>query len=879
MINKSARDYVIAALLIVSALLIFRKPLGNLDDSLSDAEFRIRGEVKMDSSVVILAVRDSLIDSVGGAPLRWDYYSMLINALDNLRAKAVGICLPLEGSPGGNRYRLTSLVDAVKRSDNVCLGGYFTRIGKTESAARSPGGGYDLVPAAGRFPAGTGFSFPFPSLEKFAAGWGHLNLNSSLVTRKIPMVVVSDGDNKGTAGALIPSVVLELLRLKTGVPRDSVSVEKGEITIRDGARNLSIPITDGAMRINYCGGVNDLNMCSAEDFLHRYENYLNTGKDWPALGTFRGKIVLIGLAANHLGEFGATPFSTKFPVVGIFANAIDTALRRRFLIGPSQWLSLVLAILLGSGSFVFISNPRVSMKKSVPVLASVICGYPLVAFALFKLGYILSFQPFVAVIAASVAGVVYQLNNVRVRSQNIETEKNRVEDLLRKDARQIRLLEEELERINRRLEGIATPAAQHEDDAISDFASRYDDSLPYRREGREKRDVFEGIVFSRNGKMKKVVDMVSKVATSDATILILGESGTGKEVIAGAIHTLSGRRAKEFVAVNCGAIPESLLESELFGHEQGAFTGAGKAKMGLFEAAHQGTIFLDEITETSEFFQTRLLRVLQSGELHRVGGTETIKVDVRVLAASNKRIEDLVAQEKFRKDLYYRLNVIRIVVPPLRDRKADIPALIDHFLKIEGPDEIYVAGSVMEAFLSYSWPGNVRELESTIKRAVILARAEGRNLIRLKDVPTEIAVHLKSKLDIEEQIVMSLRKKGFSRNSIKETAFDLGGIHRSTVGEYLRGVCFKTYCQSNFMMSEAVKWIADTEDQEVLERVRTKLNEYLVNFTREIDFNASLDETKQKISLKYKKLPSRYHMFLHQMVERLYIPTGNGHLE
>jgi len=224
--------------------------------------------------------------------------------------------------------------------------------------------------------------------------------------------------------------------------------------------------------------------------------------------------------------------------------------------------------------------------------------------------------------------------------------------------------------------------------------------------------------------MQKVYQMVEKVAPRDATVLIRGESGTGKELIAQAIHQMSLRASGKFIAVNCAALPETLLESELFGHEKGAFTGAEKAKKGRFELAIGGTIFLDEIGDISQATQVKLLRVLQSKEVTRLGSEETIQVDVRTLAATNRNLEELIKEGIFREDLYYRLNVFPIYLPPLRERREDIPELISHFLKKNDQPEDKIDAATTRALMNYQWHGNIRELENIIERMIILSGDE-----------------------------------------------------------------------------------------------------------------------------------------------------------
>ncbi len=235
---------------------------------------------------------------------------------------------------------------------------------------------------------------------------------------------------------------------------------------------------------------------------------------------------------------------------------------------------------------------------------------------------------------------------------------------------------------------------------------------------------FDNIVGT-SGRMQEVFKVVERAADSRATVLIRGESGTGKELIARALHFNSARANKAFIAVSCAALTETLLESELFGHEKGAFTGAAAQRAGRFEMANQGTLFLDEIAEIPPSIQVKLLRVLQEREFERVGGTKSIKVDVRLVAATNKDLEKAVVDKEFRDDLYYRLQVIQIFVPPLRDRKEDVPALADHFLqkycRENGRKIKSISKDTLELLSAYRFPGNVRELENIMERAVVLA--------------------------------------------------------------------------------------------------------------------------------------------------------------
>ncbi len=241
----------------------------------------------------------------------------------------------------------------------------------------------------------------------------------------------------------------------------------------------------------------------------------------------------------------------------------------------------------------------------------------------------------------------------------------------------------------------------------------------------ESRDTFEGLVGQSEG-IRKVFDLIETVAYSSSTVLLRGESGTGKELVARALHARSSRADKPFIAINCTAMPETLLESELFGHEKGSFTGAIGRKAGRFELADGGTLFLDEIGEIPPQTQVKLLRVLQERSFERVGGTQTLSVDVRVLAATNRDLEEMVAAGRYRDDLYYRLNVVTIHAPALRDRRADIPLLWEHFVRkyqeIEGKEQVSTDPEVLLCLFAYDWPGNVRELENVAEHAVVMGR-------------------------------------------------------------------------------------------------------------------------------------------------------------
>jgi DNA-binding NtrC family response regulator len=323
----------------------------------------------------------------------------------------------------------------------------------------------------------------------------------------------------------------------------------------------------------------------------------------------------------------------------------------------------------------------------------------------------------------------------------------------------------------------------------------------YLRSQLEERYQFGGIL-GRSQPMRALFQLLETVARSSSTILITGETGTGKEVVARAIHLNSDRRAQRFVALNCSAIPETLLEAELFGHVRGAFTGAVGSREGRFEQAHKGTLFLDEVGTMSVALQMKLLRVLQERNFERVGDNQSIKVDVRVIAATNSALSRMVAEGTFREDLYYRLNVIPIELPPLRDRRDDIPVLAKHFLEKFAPGvDVQVSQTAMRALMAYAWPGNVRQLENAIERAVALGA--GRRQIDSSDLPPELQPSVSAApsafVDLPEEGIdlpgyLAAVERDLVRRALERTggnrnrAADLLRLKRTTLVEKLKRI-------------------------------------------------------------------------------------------
>lgn len=303
-------------------------------------------------------------------------------------------------------------------------------------------------------------------------------------------------------------------------------------------------------------------------------------------------------------------------------------------------------------------------------------------------------------------------------------------------------------------------------------------------------DSINNLIIGKSRAMKTIFNKILKVAPTDSTVLITGESGTGKELVAKAIHSYSGRKEKEFVAVDCSSLVETLLESELFGHVKGSFTGAFQTKHGLFELANKGTFFFDEISNLSPKIQAKLLRVIQEREFMKVGDQKKIKLDIRIISASNRDLQDSIRQGIFREDLYYRLSVVPVRLPPLRQRKEDIPLLIDHFLKKYSRkvkrSVPAISSEAMDILIEHTWPGNVRELGHTIERILIL---EDTDIIKTRDLPSFISQRQgEFQMFSEEALSLQELEKRYIRFILRKTkgkkmeAANILGINRKTLG-------------------------------------------------------------------------------------------------
>ncbi len=843
-------------------VMLLYSPFATIEQQVTAAKHRWRGVQAVDSNIVLVYIDNEAIGSLGW-PVRRNFHALMVKALHDLGAKSVGIEVQFENtSPEYPEYDAL-LAAVVAQSGNVVLTSYFGVVpAQSETGASGvPQLNYPLV----RDPVQSGedLHLPMSALLRGAAGVGHVNIADNA---DVPLFI-------GASGNVLPAFGLEVLRVYCEASREAIRYDDGTVTIPGNAGDIHITSKDGFANVDPPSAIGAFPAYPFLEVLRSYDA-LRAGHS-PAIPVqrFKGKIILVGVIAEGRSVFVGTPIHPRLASLVYHASFVDNALRSAFPVTLPKAVVVLLSALLAlvcAVSILLLNSPTRNMI-ALGVLV-VVC---IVSYILFVAGgIILPLTPLLFVgLVSTLSSLFFRHRFVREQLDELQSEKEKITAQLADREAKLAVLERELldfetrkteDRTHELLEEIRKYKAE-----IRTLSSKANDLVEFIEEPANQiadKAEFERIVYSRTGKMKPLVEFIGKIAGSDAPVLILGESGTGKELVAKAIHMRSNRSSAPFVAVNCGALSESLLESELFGHERGAFTGAVKDKAGRFELADRGTILLDEIGEVNEGFQLKLLRVLQEGELERVGGTKTLKVDVRIVAATNKDLREQVKARKFREDLFYRLNVLTIELPPLRERQEDIPLLIGFFLNREGGN-IRISKNVMDALQNYTWPGNIRELESAIKRAVLLTKADNRSMISMKDINEEISAAIEGAVAIEDQVLESVREKGFSRSAITETAADLGGLNRGTVAEYLRGQFLKAFAEHGFNIEHTVRYISLTAETDVNDRVHKKLLEYLSNIAEGIDSSRPWESVKATLKPKTKNLPQRYHRYLEQVAE------------
>jgi transcriptional regulator with GAF, ATPase, and Fis domain/CHASE2 domain-containing sensor protein len=842
-----------------------------VEDLVTAWKYRVRGAERADSNVVIIYIDNEAVRTMGW-PVRRNFHALMLHALADLHPRAIGLDVVFEDQKSGygefSEYD-TLLTEMVRQAGSAVLASYFESI---DQSSPDTGTLHRVVPVYprlhGNLLAGHTLHLPFPALVASAAGVGHVNFSGNGGVA-FPAVVAS-------SAGVVPAFALDIFRVAIGASRSDVWMGDDLVLLDHTGRERHIPVSsEGIVHLSFPGSLDSFTHYAFLDVLRSYDAARHGGTESVPVESLKGKIVLVGVIAEGRSEFRSTPVDPRTPTIVTHATFLDNALGGKFPVIIGQgWGMVVLALaafFCACAVLAFRRPLNMIIALLVPV---VVIGASLVVFVFGRVSL-----PIVATILAavvsSVAALLVRWRREGKQVDELSAEKTEILTRLHDREAKVALLEEEL--LNRqdqptkvRAEELLGEIRRYKAE-IYDLTTQAQDMEVFTagEDATGTAEEFEHIVYARSGAMKAVVEFVKKIAASDAPVLVLGESGTGKELVARAIHGRSGRAAGPFIAVNCGALAENLLESELFGHEKGAFTGAVRERLGRFELADNGTIFLDELGEVSEAFQLKLLRVLQEGEFERVGGTRTIKVNVRIVAATNKDLREEVARKRFREDLYYRINVLTVSLPPLRERQSDTEILVRHFLARE-EQPLAISRGVMEILQTYAWPGNVRELESAVRRAVLLARADGRQMIVARDLPDELAASFRGTVPVQDRVLDLVRGRGFSRSAVSDAAVELGGLNRGTVAEYLRGEFLKVFMESEFKKEEAVRRLALSTDQAVLARVRKRLEEYLSNIAAAVDIAQPWELSRSGLKPKMKNLPQRYHEFVDRTGEAYY---------
>ncbi|MBI5475960.1 MAG: sigma 54-interacting transcriptional regulator [Ignavibacteriales bacterium] len=857
----------IAAIILLLLNYIFPSAIETAENGWLNIAYRLRGSSDLDTNIVVMYLDGEDIKALGGIPLKRSYYALLVNALYENGAGVVGFDIAFSESNIEHKDHDQLFASIVERAGNVVLSGYFHHI-----SSHSMQNGETNIPEKflyldsnkSNWILAESFELPYEFLLNSTAGLGHSHLNEQ---NSIPLFIKTDDK-------LISSLAFELLNVYSKPRGGKMYFSDDNIILKSNKEIFSFPIdNDGNVNLNFAGGINSLHLTSVVEFLKSLEYSATDLSSTKSLISVKGKIVLIGIVSEGWSKFITTPYSDRFPTLGVHATFLDNAIKGNFLKYTGQVYAIISVLIFCSLTGLMVSIRRDFIGLLFVIISIIFyMGSSYFLFSNYNI-VISTMLPIMGSVFSVVAGIFYKHQHIKNKIHTLSEEKDQIINELKEKQNAVENLQAEL------LRNIKPQSSSIQEELISKI-QKYEDeinklrtaAMDFQPASTDQSDhpgvkkIFEGIVFNSKSPMKDVVSTVEKISGSNATVLILGESGTGKELAARAIHARSSRRDKIFIPVNCGALTETLLESELFGHEKGSFTGAAKERSGRFELADGGTIFLDEIGDTTEAFQVKLLRVLQDGTFERVGGNTIRKVDVRVIAATNKDLKKNVEDKKFREDLYYRLNVLNIYMPSLRDRKTDIPLLVEEFIKQES-EEVKCSQGVMNMLVSYQWRGNVRELQSIIKRAIIFATSDQRELLQLKDFPDEIIKNNSTAINFEEQILILMRAKKFSRNSISETAQELGGINRGTVAEYFRGICFKEFHHADWDIEKCASIISGVEDESQKNRVRKKIAEYLNNAVEVVRFETGTEENIHNSKAKYKNLPQKFHIYLDKVIE------------
>ncbi|MGH1362638.1 MAG: sigma 54-interacting transcriptional regulator [Calditrichia bacterium] len=808
-----------------------------LQQAALDTETRLllnmRGERQLDSNFVVIYIDKDDIENMGGWPVSRDYYGYMAHILTELNARVIAFDILFLKRPSPNDA-FDSDVSRFFSGGPTVLPFAFADLSSKES---------------------TDPLFPIDEIRNSAAQIGFSNIGSEPQLLKTPLNTSWQNNTFSSFGKAIAEVYFKQAGHDVSA-RASETVFNAE-----------------TIRLNHFGTWEQVQKYSFVDVLKQFQ-------EKPDSLNFTDKMVLVSVVYSGVISPVATPLANELPPSLIHLTTAENLINNNELRSMNTlWQSAILLVLLSS--LFFWQRFNLSPFRTLLLFLTTLCCVIFASVAAFvKFNLII---PFIIPVIQSV--VLFGGAFILVRKQKLSStlqQAGLLEETIVKRSYELQVAQTELQTAreslagnNERSEELQIKASEHKATIIrleKELRDLQTASRPVNASMPETSQNTSSIIHSPDGKMADVLQMIHTFRDSDLSILIIGETGTGKELIAQELHRKGIRQNNAFIAVNCGALSTDLLNSELFGHEKGSFTGAHAARKGRFELANKGTLFLDEITETDSPFQSRLLRVLQEGTFEKVGGEKTLAVDVRVIAATNRNPQNEVESGRFRKDLFYRLNGVSIKLPPLRERMDDIPLLVTHFIAkhsgVSAPEVSNISQEALNQLTRYSWPGNIRELENVIQRGLVLAASAGRKLIRQEDLPEEIRFSkgeaaASEYLTLEQQILESLRELKFSRSAISQTARRLGDRDRGTITEYLRGIVFRTLTECHFDIDEAAIKLAGENDKQTITAAGNKVRAYLGNL------NNLLKNPAKDAQSAFRGLPKAYHPFLQQLIDHL----------
>ncbi len=799
---------------------------------------RVRGERTLDDRLLFVDISAEDIRDLGGWPITRDYYGYFLYALSSHQPRLVVFDILMEQPrPDYPEYdRL--FAEYLETSTPVMLPMAFARF----TPPSHPNGYF----------TGDDPGWPHPALLERVSGCGFSNVPASSALSRLPLVAMD-------LDSMRLSLAAEVARQYWG--GHPFLLQPGLLVFEDddGNRHAIALDAKGQLRLNHFGGrrLQRLGFVAALQQLREHPENLD----------LKNRIVFVGVTAPGVAVSKTTALNPVLPAALLQLTAVDNLLQGSELVPLPRWLQVLLLVLFCL-SLVFCLQRFSAFHGAVIFIAALLLSV-LLGQVLFQWHWIWPlFSPLAAMVLSGSVLLIHKTGLQRARTEELHA---CLQEEIRVKAAALQEAQRQLDSLQSRLlddtASADDPALQRlleKERAVAEMKNRLEDLQAALQPGSQRQESKYDIVYSSNSPMADVLHTIELLSPSDISVIIEGETGTGKEMVARAIHRAGKRSAAPFLAVNCGALAETLLESELFGHEKGSFTGAIARRRGLFELADTGTLFLDEISETSPAFQAKLLRVLQDKVVQRLGGETPFSVDVRIIAASNRDLKQLVEEEKFRMDLFYRLNGMTIALPALRERSMDITVLARHFLtQLDSERPMNLSEEALIILMDYSWPGNIRELDNVLRRAVLMARGRNRDLIEKEDLPGNLlAIKRDSSvyLSLEEQILHSLRTLEFSHTAIAQTALALGGRDRGTVTEYFRGLCFEYLVAEKYSVQDAARALAGTGKSETVMRVRKKLQAYVDNLKT---------HTMASVSLPCKGLPRKYHAALQLVIQHL----------